>query len=98
EADGPEGPWLVHGILTRDDAGVTTLDDWDTLGMRATQSRTTKLEGAVIPDERITRFLPIGPNADPFIFALFANFLTLIASVYAGIGDRALELAVEAVQ
>ncbi|GMA90577.1 hypothetical protein GCM10025869_11060 [Homoserinibacter gongjuensis] len=98
EADGPDGPRLVHGILTRDDAGVTTLDDWDTLGMRATQSRTTKLDHVVIPDARIVRFLPVGPNADPFIFALFANFLTLIASVYAGIADRALELAVEAAQ
>jgi alkylation response protein AidB-like acyl-CoA dehydrogenase len=98
QADGPDGPRLVHGILTRDDAGVTTLDDWDTLGMRATQSRTTKLDHVVIPDARIVRFLPVGPNADPFIFALFANFLTLIASVYAGIADRALELAVEAAQ
>lgn len=95
QSDGPDGPRLVHGILTRDDAGVTTLDDWDTLGMRATQSRTTKLDHAVVPDERIVRFLPVGPNADPFIFALFANFLLLIASVYAGIADRALELGVE---
>jgi len=97
-----DGPRLVHGFLSREtpDApleGVTTLDDWDTLGMRTTQSRTTILDGAFIPDERITRFLPVGPNADPFIFAVFASFLTLIASVYAGIADRALELAVEAV-
>lgn len=98
QTDGPDGPRLVHGILTRDDAGVTTLDDWDTLGMRATQSRTTKLDHAVVPDERIVRFLPVGPNADPFIFALFANFLLLIASVYAGLSDRALELGVEAAQ
>ncbi len=94
--DGEDGPRLVHGILTRDDAGVTTLDDWDTLGMRATQSRTTKLDHAIVPDERIVRHLPVGPNADPFIFALFANFLLLIAAVYAGIADRALELGVEA--
>lgn len=98
QAVGEGAPRLVHGVLTREDAGVTSLDDWDTLGMRATQSRTTKLEGAVIPDERIVRLLPVGPNADPFIFALFANFLTLIAAVYAGIADRALELAVEAAQ
>jgi len=96
QSDDDDGPRLVHGILTRADAGVTTLDDWDTLGMRATQSRTTKLDHAVVPDERIVRFLPVGPNADPFIFALFANFLLLIASVYAGIADRALELGVEA--
>jgi len=96
--DGPDGPRLVHGFLTRQDAGVTTLDDWDTLGMRATQSRTTKLDHAVVPDARVSRFLPVGPSADPFVFGIFANFLLLIGSVYAGIADRALELGVEAVQ
>src|SRR5690606_6180872 len=99
QTEGPgteDGPRLVHGILTRDDPGVETLDDWDVLGMRATQSHSTRLDGAFVPDERIVRFLPVGPNADPFIFALFANFLLLIGSVYAGIADRALELGVEA--
>ncbi len=98
---GAGAPRLVHGFLERAtprDAidGVTTLDDWDTLGMRATQSNTTRLEGAVVPDQRISRFLPVGPSTDPFVFAIFANFLVLIGSVYAGIADRALELAVEA--
>lgn len=97
-----EVPRLVHGFLRRDTpvtpiAGVSTLDDWDTLGMRATQSNTTKLDHAVVADADISRFLPIGPNADPFIFGIFSNFLLLIGSVYAGIADRALELAVEAV-
>lgn len=101
QADGPDGPRLVHGFLLRDSpggdaAGVTTLDDWDTLGMRATASNTTLLDHAVVPEERISRFLPVGPNADPFVFAVFANFLLLIGSVYAGIADRALELGVEA--
>jgi alkylation response protein AidB-like acyl-CoA dehydrogenase len=98
QEDGPDGPRLVHGFLTRDTVGVTTLDDWDTLGMRATQSHTTKLDHAVVPTERISRFLPVGPNADPFVFGIFSNFLLLIGSVYAGIADRALELAVEAAQ
>ena len=93
---GRQGEQLIHGFLTRDDAGVTTLDDWATLGMRATQSHTTKLDHAVVPSERISRILPVGPNADPFVFGIFANFLLLIGSVYAGIADRALELGVEA--
>ncbi|HEX7835561.1 MAG TPA: acyl-CoA dehydrogenase family protein [Pseudolysinimonas sp.] len=101
QTDGDGAPRLVHGFLVRATpeetiAGVTTLDDWDTLGMRATQSNTTKLAGAFVADERVSRFLPVGPNADPFVFAIFANFLLLIGSVYAGIADRALELAVEA--
>ncbi|GAB3403230.1 acyl-CoA dehydrogenase family protein [Schumannella luteola] len=96
--DGGTGPRLVHGFLTRDTPGWRHLDDWDTLGMRATQSRTTVLEGAVVPPERVSRILPVGPNPDPFVFAVFASFLLSIGSVYAGIADRALELGVEAVQ
>jgi alkylation response protein AidB-like acyl-CoA dehydrogenase len=92
----PENPKLVHGFITRETPGWTSLDDWDTLGMRATQSHTTVLDGAVVPEERIARILPLGPSGDPFIFGIFANFLLLISSVYAGIADRALELGVEA--
>ncbi len=90
----PESPLLVHGVVTRD--GTTTMDDWDTLGMRATQSRTTVLEGAYAPANRIVRTLPPGPSADPFIVALFAVFELLLAAVYTGIGRRALALGVEA--
>jgi len=94
---GKDGDTLVHGFITRDTAGWTSLDDWDTLGMRATQSHTTVLDHAVVPTERVARVLPVGPNADPFVFGIFANFLLLIGSVYTGIADRALELAVDAV-
>ncbi|CAN5262229.1 acyl-CoA dehydrogenase family protein [soil metagenome] len=97
-ASGPEGARLVHGFIARDTPGWHSLDDWDTLGMRATQSHTTVLEGAVVPMARVARILPVGPNADPFVFGIFSNFLLLIGSVYAGIADRALELAVEAVK
>jgi len=89
---------LVHGFITRDTPGWASLDDWDTLGMRATQSHTTVLDGAVVTHERVARILPVGPNADPFVFGIFSNFLLLVGSVYAGIADRALELAVEAVK
>jgi alkylation response protein AidB-like acyl-CoA dehydrogenase len=93
---GRDGDQLVHGFITRETPGWRSLDDWDTLGQRATQSHTTVLEGAVVPTERISRILPVGPSADPFVFGIFANFLLLISSVYAGIADRALELSVEA--
>jgi len=88
-------PTLVHGAITRDTPGHHTVGDWNPLGMRATQSLTTVLDGARVDPGRITRMLPVGPVADPYIFGLFADFLLLISSVYAGIADRALELAVE---
>ncbi|OIH93614.1 acyl-CoA dehydrogenase family protein [Curtobacterium sp. MCBA15_001] len=91
-------PRLVHGFALRSDGGVRHLDDWDTLGMRATQSRTTLLEGLHVPAERMVRSLPLGPSADPLVFGVFAAFELLVASVYVGIATRALELAVEAVR
>ncbi|VXB31967.1 Acyl-CoA dehydrogenase, short-chain specific [Arthrobacter sp. 9AX] len=87
---------LVHGFITRATPGYRILDDWDTLGMRASQSGTTVLEGAEVPHHRVFRKLPVGPNADPLIFAIFACFETLLAAVYTGLGERALILGVEA--
>ncbi|MCU1482777.1 MAG: acyl-CoA dehydrogenase [Subtercola sp.] len=92
----PHAPLLVHGFITRDTPGYEILDDWNTLGMRATQSSTTLLDGAEVPADRVFRKLPAGPSADPLIFGIFANFEILLAAVYTGIGERALELAVEA--
>ena len=95
---GTQGDSLIHGFITRDTPGWHAKDDWDTLGMRATQSQSTVLDGAFVPDARVARILPVGPSADPFIFGIFSNFLLLVGSVYAGIADRALELAVSAVK
>ena len=92
----PDDPRLVHAVVSREDGGIEVRDDWDTLGMRASQSCTTVLDGAYARPERVYRSLPPGPSADPFIFALFATFEILLAAVYTGIGQRAVELAVAA--
>ncbi|MGL3200454.1 MULTISPECIES: acyl-CoA dehydrogenase family protein [Curtobacterium] len=91
-------PVLVHGFTVREDGGVTHRDDWDTLGMRATQSRTTVLDAVHVPAERIVRVLPVGPNQDPLTFGVFAAFELLVASVYVGIAERAIELGGAAVR
>lgn len=90
-------PRLVHAFVTRDGGGFEILDDWDTIGMRASQSRTTMLDGAHAPADRVLRLLPPGPSLDPYVLGIFTSFEVLLASVYAGIADRALELAVDAV-
>lgn len=95
--EGPDSEQVnVWGFVDRD-SGVQIKDDWDTVGMRASQSCTTVLDGAYSPAERIVRRIPSGPSGDPFIFGIFANFEILLASVYTGIGARALEVAVETV-
>ena len=77
---------------------VVTGDDWDTLGMRGTQSRTTRLNGAVAAPEHIVRRIDPGPNPDPIVFGIFSVFEILLASVYTGIARRALDLAVATAQ
>ena len=95
---GRNGDEIVHGFISRDQKGWSNTPDWDTLGMRATQSYTTVLDGVVVSPDRVARRIPVGPNDDPFTVAIFQNFLLLVSSVYAGIADRALELAVAAAQ
>jgi len=87
---------ILHAFVPRGTPGVETLEDWDPLGMRATRSDTTRLVDVRVPEEAVFRTLPVGPNADPLVFGIFAAFETLIASVYLGIADRALELAAQA--
>ena len=92
----PDAPKIVYGFVDRADPGVTRTDDWDTLGMRASQSQSTVLDGAYSPANRIIRRLDPGPNPDSLVFAIFSNFEILLSAVYTGIGQRALELAVAA--
>lgn len=90
----PDAPKLVFAFVERTDA-VDTADDWDTLGMRATQSRTTRLSGAVAEPGHVVRRIDPGPSPDPIVFGIFSVFEILLASVYTGIAHRALELAAE---
>ena len=92
-----DAPKLVFAFIDRTDA-VVTGDDWDTLGMRGTQSRTTRLNGAIAAPEHVVRRIDPGPNPDPIVFGIFSVFEILLASVYTGIARRALDLAVETAQ
>ncbi|SNU01965.1 Acyl-CoA dehydrogenase [Ruaniaceae bacterium KH17] len=92
-----ESPKSVYGFVTRNGGGVEVKDDWDAVGMRASQSCTTVLDGAPCPPERVLRRLDPGPTMDPLIFGIFSNFEILLASVYTGIAERALEVAADGV-
>lgn len=97
--NGVEGAQIVHAFMPRSATGYTIKETWDTLGMRATRSDDTLLEGVFVPDEYIMRVLPAGfGGADPFIFAVFAWFLCNIGNVYYSIARRALDLTIESVK
>ena len=91
-------PTLVHGFVSRDDPGVSSLDDWDTIGMRGSQSHTTVLRAAVAPADRVHGRRPVGPSGHPLVFAIFACFELLVSAVYVGIAERSAHLAIAAVR
>jgi alkylation response protein AidB-like acyl-CoA dehydrogenase len=94
DTDAPGGPQVVHAFVHRTSPGVTVVETWDTLGMRPTQSHDTVLDGVFVADDRIGCVTPAGDGTDPFLVALAMWPLPLIATVYVGIAERAIELAV----
>lgn len=70
---------------------------WNPLGMRATQSYTTTLEGVRVAQADVAARVEPLVGQHPLILGIFSSFSLLTAAVYAGIADRALELAGEAV-
>ncbi|MDO5635477.1 MAG: acyl-CoA dehydrogenase family protein [Micrococcus sp.] len=93
DATDPDAPKSVFAILERDRGGFEIADDWDTLGMRATQSNSTKLTGAPAASDRILGVVDPGPSLEPVVFGIFAYFEVLLAATYLGLGHRAIEVA-----
>jgi len=92
----PQAPKVVHAFMPRDSSGYTVKETWDTLGMRATRSDDTILDGAFVPDRYIARIVPAGAaGLDAFILGIFAWALIGFGNVYSGMARRALDLAVD---
>jgi alkylation response protein AidB-like acyl-CoA dehydrogenase len=92
----PAAPRVVHAFLPRDTTGYSVVQTWDAMGMRATRSDDTLLEGAFVPDRYVARVVPAGwAGVDAFVLGILGWGNLQIASVYLGLADRALQLAVE---
>ena len=94
DAADPSAPVVVHGFVPRDAPGLTTVANWDAQGMRATESHDTVLEDVFVPDSQVLCVVPAGPPSHPAVAVIQVWALTLIANVYVGIAERALEIAV----
>ena len=96
DASDPAAPRIVHGFLEREAQGYRIDPTWDVLGMRATRSDDTVLEGAFVPDARIVRVIAPGvAGMDLFVLSIFAWALAGFANVYYALGRRAFDLTVE---
>ena len=93
DADAEGGPQIVHAFMPREADGYSIKETWDVLGMRATRSDDTILDDVFVEDKYIAHLVPPG-QGDPFILALFAWALLGFASVYCGVAQRAVDLAI----
>ena len=99
DASDPDSPKIVHAFMRRDDEGYTIKETWDVMGMRATRSDDTILDGVFIPDERIARVVPAGAaGIDPFVLGIFAWALINFGNVYYAVAKRALDITIQSVQ
>jgi alkylation response protein AidB-like acyl-CoA dehydrogenase len=96
DASDPKAPKIVHAFMPRDTKGYTIKDTWDVLGMRATRSDDTVLEGAFVPDKYIARVVPAGAaGADNFVVGFLTWALYGFANIYYGLSMRVREVLVE---
>jgi alkylation response protein AidB-like acyl-CoA dehydrogenase len=99
DSSDPTAPKIVHAFMPRDTNGYTIKETWDVLGMRATRSDDTVLQGAFVPDKYIARVVSAGAaGIDHFVLGVFAWGVLGFASVYYGLAQRALDLTIENVK
>ena len=92
----PAAPKVVHAFMPRATEGYSIKEVWDVLGMRATASQDTLLEGAVVPDKYVARVVPAGfAGVDLFVLSIFAWALIGFANVYYGLAQHAVDITVE---
>jgi alkylation response protein AidB-like acyl-CoA dehydrogenase len=90
--DETAGPVVLHFALPMKAPGVTVLSNWDTLGMRGTASQDVQIDGVFVPDSAIAATRPPG-KWHPLFHLISMIAFPLVYSVYAGIADRAREIA-----
>src|SRR6476619_4255285 len=95
----PTAPKVVHAFMPRDAGNFSIKETWDVLGMRATRSDDTVLDGAFVPEKYIARVVPMGfAGADLFVLSIFAWALVGFGNVYYGLARRVLELTLDLVK
>ncbi len=90
--DPEEGPTALHFPVPIAAEGMTVLNNWRTLGMRATGSNDMLLENVFVPESEVWLRRPKG-QWHVFFTIVAAISQPLIMSVYAGLAEAASDMA-----
>jgi alkylation response protein AidB-like acyl-CoA dehydrogenase len=91
--DPDRGPRLLLLRADLSDPAVTIHQNWDMLGMRATQSNDVEFTDLFVPSENVVHSLPVGHLDARVLETVFAWAMPAFGAVYNGIAAGALEWA-----
>jgi len=90
--DPADGPTVVHFSVPLRSPGISVMDNWRTMGMRASGSNDIVLDGVFVPDAAISSRRRKGVW-DPFFNVVAAVASPMVTSVYLGVAEAAHALA-----
>ena len=92
--DAPQGETIISFFISpRDTPGLVFKDDWYTMGMRATASRSSELKDAFVPDAAVV--LTRGVSKSGRVTKVFAKAPFSMGAVYIGIAQAARDFVVD---
>jgi alkylation response protein AidB-like acyl-CoA dehydrogenase len=91
--DAEKGWQVLHFPVPLQSEGVSILDDWDVMGMRATGSQAIRFDHVFVPDSAIVLARPQN-GFHPVWDVVLTVAMPLIMSAYVGIAEKAMEIAV----
>jgi alkylation response protein AidB-like acyl-CoA dehydrogenase len=92
--DPSDGPTVLHFSIPMQAPGVTILDTWHTMAMRASGSNDVRLDGVFVPGAAVSARRPKGAWA-PILNVVAAVAGPLVISAYLGVAEAAFELALQ---
>lgn len=93
EATSSEDPGqIISFLIPGDSPGLNFKDDWNTMGMRSTESRSTQLEKVFVPDSSVFLERPLFARGG--ITRMFPRAPFTIGGVYIGIANAARDFVV----
>ncbi len=94
--DPTDGPTVLHFSVPLRAEGVTVLDTWRTMAMRASGSNDIVLDGVFVPEGAVSSRRPQGAWV-PFFNVVVAVAAPVIMAVYLGVAEAARDLALQKV-
>ncbi len=87
------GPQVLHFGIPLNAEGISIMEDWDVMGMRASGSQAVVMNNVFVPDGAISLTRP-GTGYHPVWDVVITVALPLVMSAYVGLAEKSMEIAI----